>query len=59
MLSRLSDRRLCAKYLRAREYAEAARRVIKAMRDQVGELLVDEDGLALRGVLVRHLLMPG
>src|SRR5206468_3726767 len=26
---------------------------------QVGELKVDEQGLALRGVLVRHLVMPG
>jgi len=56
---KLWDPQLCAKYLRARDYAEAARRVIKAMHDQVGELRVDEDGLALRGVLVRHLVMPG
>ena len=26
---------------------------------QVGELKMDEDGLALRGLLVRHLVMPG
>ena len=56
---KLWDPQLCAKYLRAGDYAEAARRVIKAMHDQVGELSVDEDGLALRGVLVRHLVMPG
>jgi putative pyruvate formate lyase activating enzyme len=29
------------------------------MHAQVGELKVDENGLALRGVLVRHLVMPG
>jgi putative pyruvate formate lyase activating enzyme len=29
------------------------------MHDQVGELKVDEEGLALRGVLIRHLVMPG
>jgi putative pyruvate formate lyase activating enzyme len=29
------------------------------MHAQVGELTVDENGLALRGVLVRHLVMPG
>ena len=55
---KLWDPQLCAKYLRAPDYAEAARRAIKAMYDQVGELRVDEDGLALRGVLVRHLVMP-
>jgi putative pyruvate formate lyase activating enzyme len=49
----------CAKYLRARDYAESARAAIKAMHDQVGVLRTDEDGLALRGVLVRHLVMPG
>ena len=29
------------------------------MHAQVGELRADEDGVALRGVLVRHLVMPG
>jgi putative pyruvate formate lyase activating enzyme len=29
------------------------------MHEQAGSLLIDEDGLALRGVLVRHLVMPG
>lgn len=49
----------CAKYLLARDYADAARAAIAAMHGQVGEFKVDEDGLALRGVLVRHLVMPG
>ena len=49
----------CAKYLVARDYADAARAAIAAMHAQVGELTVEEDGLALRGVLVRHLVMPG
>lgn len=46
-------------YLRAKDYPDAARRVIETMHEQVGVLKVDEDGLALRGVLVRHLVMPG
>jgi len=49
----------CAKYLVARNYADAARAVIPAMHAQVGELKVDEHGLALRGILIRHLVMPG
>lgn len=49
----------CARYLLARDYADAARAAIAAMHAQVGELKVDEHGLALRGVLVRHLVMPG
>ena len=56
---KLWDPQRCAKYLRARDYAEAARAAIKAMHEQVGVLRMDEDGLALRGVLVRHLVMPG
>jgi putative pyruvate formate lyase activating enzyme len=56
---KLWDAEHCRKYLVASDYAEAARAVIAAMHAQVGELKVDEQGLALRGVLVRHLVMPG
>ena len=56
---KLWDPEHCRKYLVASNYAEAARKVIAAMHAQVGELKVDEDSLALRGVLVRHLVMPG
>jgi putative pyruvate formate lyase activating enzyme len=48
-----------AKYLKAGDYPDAARRVIKAMHEQVGPLVVGEDGLARRGLLIRHLVMPG
>jgi putative pyruvate formate lyase activating enzyme len=47
------------KYLLAPDYPDAARRITKLMHQQVGELVVDEHGLALRGVIVRHLVMPG
>jgi putative pyruvate formate lyase activating enzyme len=56
---KLWDAEHCRKYLVASNYAEAARKVFAAMHAQVGELKVDENGLALRGVLVRHLVMPG
>jgi putative pyruvate formate lyase activating enzyme len=46
-------------YLAAGNYPQVARQAIGAMHRQVGELLADEDGLALRGLLVRHLVMPG
>ena len=46
------------RYLKAKDYPEAARRVIREMHRQVGSLVVDENGLARRGVLVRHLVMP-
>jgi putative pyruvate formate lyase activating enzyme len=48
-----------AKYLKAADYPDAARRVIRAMHEQVGPLVIDNEGLARRGVLIRHLVMPG
>jgi len=53
------DEQLSLKYLKARDYPEAARRAITEMHRQVGALKFDENGIALRGVLVRHLVMPG
>jgi len=47
------------RYMKAPNYPEAARRAIKEMHRQVGPLVTDEQGVALRGVLLRHLLMPG
>src|SRR5262245_32943421 len=46
-------------YLSAVNYPRAAREAIGAMHRQVGDRKADEDGLALRGVLVRHPVMPG
>src|SRR5438876_6284755 len=56
---KLWDAEHCRKYLVDSDYTDAVRTVITAIHAQVGELKVDEDGLALRGVLVRHLVMPG
>ncbi len=46
-------------YMKAENYPEVARAAIKTMHDQVGPLQIDDNGLANRGVLVRHLVMPG
>jgi putative pyruvate formate lyase activating enzyme len=53
------DEQLSLKYLKAKDYPAAARHAIAEMQCQVGALKFDENGLALRGVLVRHLVMPG
>jgi putative pyruvate formate lyase activating enzyme len=45
-------------YLKAEDYPEHARAAIKAMHAQVGPLTFDDEGLARRGVLIRHLVMP-
>jgi len=44
---------------RAADYPEVARTAIAEMHRQVGVLKTDRRGLARRGVLVRHLVMPG
>ena len=53
------DERLSLRYLKAKDYPAAARAALKEMHRQVGVLKMDERGLAKRGVLVRHLVMPG
>ena len=44
---------------RARDYPQFARSAIAEMHRQVGDLKLGPDGLARRGLLVRHLVMPG
>ncbi len=45
-------------YMTESTYPEVTRAAVKEMHRQVGDLKCDEDGLALRGLLVRHLVMP-
>ncbi|MGA2935777.1 MAG: radical SAM protein [Syntrophobacteraceae bacterium] len=42
----------------APDYPERAREALREMHRQVGDLVLDGSGLAQRGVLVRHLVMP-
>jgi putative pyruvate formate lyase activating enzyme len=46
-------------YLKAENYPDAARAAVREMHRQVGPLRFGEDGLAERGLLIRHLVMPG
>jgi putative pyruvate formate lyase activating enzyme len=50
---------LSRRYLAKRDYAAVARRTVAEMHRQVGDLVFDEHGMARRGLLVRHLVMPG
>ncbi len=47
------------RYLMAADYPDAARAAIREMHRQVGPLQLDADGLAVHGLLIRHLVMPG
>ena len=53
------DPEMARRYVRAADYPETARNAIKEMYRQVGPLIFDEDGVASRGLLLRHLVMPG
>jgi putative pyruvate formate lyase activating enzyme len=53
------DGKLAARYSSgAHDYPEVARTAIEEMHRQVGELVVDEQGIALRGLIIRHLVLP-
>ena len=47
------------KYSQAPDYPIAAKRALKEMYRQVGDFQIDEHGIAFRGLLVRHLVLPG
>jgi putative pyruvate formate lyase activating enzyme len=47
------------RYSAAPDYAEIIPGVLREMLDQVGRLEIDDDGIARRGLLVRHLVLPG
>lgn len=41
------------------DYPAVNQAAVKEMHRQVGDLVLDEEGLAVRGLLVRHLVLPG
>lgn len=47
------------KYSKVPGYPDIAKAAIKEMHRQTGDLVIDERGLAVRGILVRHLVLPG
>ncbi len=55
---KFSDRDPAGRFCRAPDYPEVARAAISEMHRQVGSLELDERGVARRGLLVRHLVMP-
>ena len=43
----------------AKDYPQIARRALREMHRQVGDLKIDENGIAQKGLLIRHLVLPG
>ena len=42
----------------ARDYPDVVKKAVKEMHTQVGDLIINPDGIAERGLLVRHLVLP-
>lgn len=53
-----SQRQVAEKYSKAPDYPQVAKLALKEMHRQVGDLVLDEEGIAHRGLLVRHLVFP-
>jgi putative pyruvate formate lyase activating enzyme len=56
--AKYSDNKIALKYSLAPNYFEIMKAAIKEMHRQVGDLVVNEKGIAVRGLIVRHLVLP-
>jgi len=54
-----TDNELAIRYSKAPNYFEAATAAIKEMYRQVGDYVINNDGIMQKGVIVRHLILPG
>jgi putative pyruvate formate lyase activating enzyme len=55
---KFADSEVARRYCDAPDYPERAQAALKEMHRQVGDLVINEQGIAERGALVRHLVMP-
>jgi putative pyruvate formate lyase activating enzyme len=55
---RYASDELARKYSRVHHYVESSRAAIKEMYRQVGDVELDEEGVARKGLIVRHLILP-
>jgi putative pyruvate formate lyase activating enzyme len=53
-----ADNATARKYSGAKDYWDVVRPAVKEMHRQVGDLIVGEHGVATRGLLIRHLVLP-
>jgi len=52
------DESIAHRYSRIKNYPTINQTAVKAMHCQVGDLILDEQGIAKRGLLIRHLVLP-
>ncbi len=53
-----ANSRQAHRFSHVRNYVDVNRAAVTEMHRQVGDLVTDENGIALRGLLVRHLVLP-
>jgi putative pyruvate formate lyase activating enzyme len=53
-----ADSDLAHRYSHVRDYVAVNRAAVREMHRQVGDLVIDPDGVARRGLLIRHLVLP-
>ncbi len=54
-----ADSAIAHRYSHVRDYWEVNKAAVQEMHRQVGDLVLDDRGIAQRGLLVRHLVLPG
>jgi putative pyruvate formate lyase activating enzyme len=57
--TKYGDTEIARTHSKVRNYVEVNQTAVKEMHRQVGDLALDEKGLAQRGLLIRHLVLPG
>ncbi len=57
--AKYADEEAAREFSGFRNYVRANRAALKEMYRQVGELLLDEEGIAIRGMIIRHMVLPG
>ncbi|MEM5782443.1 MAG: radical SAM protein [Candidatus Aenigmatarchaeota archaeon] len=53
-----ADDYIAYRYSNAKNYFEIMKKAIKEMYKQVGNLILDKNGIAIRGLIIRHLVLP-
>jgi len=55
---RYSDDEVAFSYSSAKNYVKINREAVKEMFSQVGNLITDQNGIAISGLIIRHLILP-
>lgn len=55
---KFSDQKISNMLANVDDYFEFAKDALKEMHNQVGDLILNEDGIAQRGIILRHLVLP-